>query len=129
MDMTPGTIASPCSGVCQLDPQGLCLGCRRSGREIASAPTVLMAAYPVRGLDINSSYLIYHLLNQQKEKGVAVIYVGEDLDVLLALCDRVIVLSGGRVTGTVDGRTATKEEIGLLMTKAEREGESHVKAE
>ena len=99
------------------------------GREIASAPTVLMAAYPVRGLDINSSYLIYHLLNQQKEKGVAVIYVGEDLDVLLALCDRVIVLSGGRVTGTVDGRTATKEEIGLLMTKAEREGESHVKAE
>ena len=99
------------------------------GREIASAPTVLMAAYPVRGLDINSSYLIYHLLNQQKEKGVAVIYVGEDLDVLLALCDRVIVLSGGRVTGTVDGRTATKEEIGLLMTKAEREDESHVKAE
>ena len=99
------------------------------GREIASAPTVLMAAYPVRGLDINSSYLIYHLLNQQKEKGVAVIYVGEDLDVLLALCDRVIVLSGGRVTGTVDGRTATKEEIGLLMTKAEREGESHVQAE
>ena len=99
------------------------------GREIASAPTVLMAAYPVRGLDINSSYLIYHLLNQQKEKGVAVIYVGEDLDVLLALCDRAIVLSGGRVTGTVDGRTATKEEIGLLMTKAEREGESHVKAE
>ena len=99
------------------------------GREIASAPTVLMVAYPVRGLDINSSYLIYHLLNQQKEKGVAVIYVGEDLDVLLALCDRVIVLSGGRVTGTVDGRTATKEEIGLLMTKAEREGESHVKAE
>ena len=99
------------------------------GREIASAPTVLMAAYPVRGLDINSSYLIYHLLNQQKEKGVAVIYVGEDLDVLLAFCDRVIVLSGGRVTGTVDGRTATKEEIGLLMTKAEREGESHVKAE
>ena len=99
------------------------------GREIASAPTVLMAAYPVRGLDINSSYLIYHLLNQQKEKGVAVIYVGEDLDVLLALCDRVIVLSGGRVTGTVDGRTATKEEIGLLMTKADREGESHVKAE
>ena len=99
------------------------------GREIASAPTVLMAAYPVRGLDINSSYLIYHLLNQQKEKGVAVIYVGEDLDVLLALCDRVIVLSGGRITGTVDGRTATKEEVGLLMTKTEREGESHAKAE
>ena len=96
------------------------------GREIASAPPELMAAYPDRGLDINSSYLIYHLLNQQKEKGVAVIYVGEDLDVLLALCDRVIVLSGGRITGTVDGRTATKEEVGLLMTKTEREGAANV---
>lgn len=88
------------------------------GREIASAPTVLMAAYPVRGLDINSSYTIYRLLNEQKEKGVAVIYVGEDLDVLIELCDKILVLNGGKVTGTVDGRNTTKEEIGLLMTKA-----------
>ena len=89
------------------------------GREISSAPTVLMAAYPVRGLDINSSYMIYNLLNQQKEKGVAVIFVGEDLDVLTELCDRILVIGSGRVTGIVDGRTATKEEIGLLMTKTE----------
>lgn len=88
------------------------------GREIASAPTVLMAAYPVRGLDINSSYTIYNLLNEQKEKGVAVIFVGEDLDVLLALSDRIMVLCGGKVSGVVDARTATKEEIGILMTKA-----------
>ena len=87
------------------------------GREIASAPTVLMAAYPVRGLDINSSYLIYNLLNRQKEEGVAVIFVGEDLDVLMALCDRIMVIGGGRVTGMLDGRSATKEEIGLLMTQ------------
>ncbi|MBQ2719126.1 MAG: ABC transporter ATP-binding protein [Clostridia bacterium] len=87
------------------------------GREISSAPTVLMAAYPVRGLDINSSYLIYNLLNAQKEKGVAVIFVGEDLDVLLELCDRILVIGSGRVTGIVDARTSTKEEIGLLMTK------------
>ena len=87
------------------------------GREIASTPTVLMAAYPVRGLDINSSYLIYNLLNRQKQKGVAVIFVGEDLDVLLELCDRVMVINSGRITGTVDGRTSTKEEVGLLMTK------------
>ncbi len=87
------------------------------GREISSSPTVLMAAYPVRGLDINSSYLIYNLLNEQKEKGVAVIFVGEDLDVLLELCDRIMVISSGRISGTVDARTATKEEIGLLMTK------------
>ena len=88
------------------------------GREIASSPTVLMAAYPVRGLDINSSYMIYNLLNEQKEKGVAVIFVGEDLDVLLELSDRILVIGGGKVTGIVDARTTTKEEIGLLMTKA-----------
>ncbi len=89
------------------------------GREIAASPTVLMAAYPVRGLDINSSYLIYNLLNQQKQRGVAVIFVGEDLDVLLELCDRILVIGSGRVTGIEDGRTATKEQIGLLMTKTE----------
>ena len=87
------------------------------GREIASSPTVLMAAYPVRGLDINSSYLIYNLLNEQKQNGVAVIFVGEDLDILIELCDRIAVLGSGRITGIVDARTATKEEIGLLMTK------------
>lgn len=88
------------------------------GREIAASPTVLMAAYPVRGLDINSSYTIYNLLNAQKENGVAVIFVGEDLDVLLELCDRILVIGGGCVTGIADGRTATKEQIGLMMTKS-----------
>ena len=87
------------------------------GREIAASPTVLMAAYPVRGLDINSSYLIYNLLNEQKEKGVAVIFVGEDLDVLIELCDKIVVMSSGSVSGIVDARTTTKEEIGLMMTK------------
>ena len=86
------------------------------GREIDSTPTVLMTAYPVRGLDINSSYTIYGLLNQQKLKGVSVILVGEDLDVLLELCDRILVLCGGKVSGIVDGRRATKEEVGLYMT-------------
>jgi simple sugar transport system ATP-binding protein len=85
------------------------------GREIAAAPSVLMTAYAVRGLDINTSYAIYRLLNEQKEKGVAVIYVGEDLDVLVELCDRILVLCGGKVSGIVSG--ATKEEVGLLMTK------------
>lgn len=89
------------------------------GREIASAPTVLLTAYAVRGLDINSSYTIYDLINEQKEKGVAVVFVGEDLDVLIELCDRILVLCGGRVSGIVDGRTADKNEIGLLMTKFE----------
>ena len=87
------------------------------GREIALQPKVLMVAYPVRGLDINSSYTIYNLLNQQKDEGVAVIFVGEDLDVLLQLCDRIVVMCSGKVTGVLDARKTTKEEIGLLMTK------------
>lgn len=87
------------------------------GREIAAAPTVLLTAYAVRGLDINSSYTIYDLLNTQKKKGVAVVYVGEDLDVLLELCDRIMVLCAGQMNGIVDGRGATKENIGLLMTR------------
>lgn len=89
------------------------------GREIAASPKLLMAAYPVRGLDINSSYLIYNLLTDQKRNGVAVIFVGEDLDVLVELCDRILVLNSGKITGIVDGRTATKEQVGFLMTKTE----------
>jgi len=85
------------------------------GREIISGPSVLIAAYPVRGLDINSSHIIYDMLNDQKKKGVAVIYIGEDLDVLMELCDRVMVLCGGKVSGIVDPREVTKEEMGLMM--------------
>ena len=87
------------------------------GREISSAPTVLLTAYAVRGLDINSSYTIYDLINQQKKQGVAVIFVGEDLDVLLEISDRILVLCGGEVSGIVDGRTADKNEVGMMMTK------------
>ena len=94
------------------------------GREIAASPVVLMAAYPVRGLDINSSYTIYNLLTKQKEDGVAVIFVGEDLDVLLALCDRIMVVSGGKISGIVDARTAKKDEIGLLMVKSKENEEA-----
>ena len=87
------------------------------GREIASAPSVLMSAYAVRGLDINTSYTIYNLMTEQKMKGVAVIFVGEDLDVLLELCDKILVLCDGRVSGIVDARKTTKEEVGMLMTR------------
>ena len=87
------------------------------GREIATSPSVLMSAYAVRGLDINTSYVIYNLMADQKKKGTAVIFVGEDLDVLIDLCDRILVLCDGKVSGIVDARTASKEDIGLLMTK------------
>ena len=94
------------------------------GREIAQEPSVLMTAYAVRGLDINTSYIIYDLLTEQKMKGVAVVYVGEDLDVLLELADRIMVICGGQVSGIVDTAKTTKEEVGLLMTKFRKEGNS-----
>lgn len=89
------------------------------GREIASNPNLLITAYAVRGLDINSSYTIYSLLNEQKQKGVAVLYIGEDLDVLLELCDRIMVLCRGRVMGIVDAASVTKEQVGLMMAGEE----------
>ena len=96
------------------------------GREIHYNPKVLMVAYPVRGLDINSSFKIYDLLNEQKKKGVAVIFVGEDLDVLMEISDRIMVLCGGTLTGIVDPREVTKEDVGLLMvhTGGEKEVEA-----
>ena len=92
------------------------------GREIAQSPKVLLVAFPTRGVDVNTSHVIYGLLNEQKKKGVAVVCVIEDLDVVLELCDRIAVLCGGRISGVVDGRAATKEGIGLLMTKHEKGG-------
>ena len=99
------------------------------GREIESNPNLLITAYPVRGLDINSSYVIYDLLNQQKEKGVAVMFIGEDLDVLLELCDRILVLCHGRITGLVDAKTVTREQIGLMMTGEMTEEEKQKEAQ
>lgn len=99
------------------------------GREIQVNPSVLITAYPVRGLDIGSSYVIYDALNEQKKRGVGVLFIGEDLDVMLELCDRIMVLCHGKVTGIVNARTVTKEQIGLLMagTKSnERYGEEVV---
>lgn len=91
------------------------------GREIESNPSVLVTAYPVRGLDINSSYTIYDLLNEQKKKGVAVLFIGEDLDVLLQISDRIMVMCHGEATGVVDAKTTTKEELGLMMAGKRRE--------
>jgi len=85
------------------------------GREIDAAPKVLITAYAVRGLDIGASYKIYDLLNEQKSRGVGVLFIGEDIDVLMDLCDRIVVLCGGKLTGIVDPTQVTKEEIGLLM--------------
>jgi len=86
------------------------------GREIKAGPNVIITAYPVRGLDINSSYAIYNILNRQKEQGVGILFVGEDLDVMMALCDKIMVLCHGKVMGVVHAHKTTKEELGLMMT-------------
>lgn len=88
------------------------------GREIKAGPNVIVTAYPVRGLDINSSYAIYNILNEQKQNGVGILFVGEDLDVMIALCDKIMVLCHGKVMGVVHAHKTTKEELGLMMTGA-----------
>ena len=88
------------------------------GREIDANPNVIVTAYPVRGLDINSAYAIYDILNEQKSKGVGILFVGEDLDVMLALCDKILVLCHGEVMGIVHAAKVTKDQLGLMMTGA-----------
>lgn len=123
---TPRTLAQKIVADLEVVTPGLSIPLRRLsggnvqkmlvGREIVGHPSLLLCAYAVRGLDINTSYTIYRLLNEQKREGTAVVYVGEDLDVLLELCDRILVLCAGRVSAIVDARTIRKEEVGLLMT-------------
>jgi len=95
------------------------------GRELDSNPHVLIMAYPVRGLDINTCYTIYDLMNEQKEKEVGILFIGEDLDVLIQLCDRIMVMYNGKITGTVDAKSITKEKLGLLMVGKNGEGEEN----
>ena len=85
------------------------------GREIGTNPSVLITAYPVRGLDVNSSYMIYDVLNQEKEKNTAILFIGEDLDVLLTFCDKIMVLYQGKNMGIIHTKETTKEQIGLMM--------------
>lgn len=86
------------------------------GRELESDPKLLITAYPVRGLDVGATYTIYNLINEEKKRGTAVLYIGEDLDVLIELCDRIMVLSSGQVTGIIQSSKATREKLGLMMT-------------
>ncbi|MBC2582505.1 ABC transporter ATP-binding protein [Clostridium sp. DJ247] len=96
------------------------------GRELSLNPKLIVMAYPVRGLDINTCYTIYNLINEEKKKGTSILFVGEDLDVLIKLCDRIMVLNSGNITGVVDAKEATKEKLGLLMvSNAEKDGDKY----
>ncbi len=85
------------------------------GREIETNPSLIITAYPARGLDIGAAYTVYDLLNEQKQKGVGILFIGEDLDVLMELCDRIVVMCEGKITGIVDAKTVTKEDLGFMM--------------
>ncbi len=85
------------------------------GREIDTHPHILITAYVVRGLDVNSAHLIYDLINEQKKKGIGILFIGEDLDVILQFCDRIIVMCDGEITGEMTNDEASKEEIGRMM--------------
>lgn len=90
------------------------------GREIQEDRKVLVVSYPVRGLDINSSYMVYDLLNKEREKGKAVIFVGEDLDVLMAISDRIMVMCDYGISEIVNPDEVSKNYIGSLMMKKEK---------
>ena len=84
-------------------------------REIDANPRVLLVAQPTRGVDIGAAEYIHRRLIEQRDRGVAVVMVSEDLDEVLAVADRVVVMFEGRVMGVVDAATADRSEIGLMM--------------
>jgi simple sugar transport system ATP-binding protein len=92
------------------------------GRELEREPDFLITAYPTRGLDIGAANFVYEMLNRAKARGIGILFIGEDLDVLMNLCDRISVLHAGHLMGTVDARAVTKERLGLLMTGSLGEG-------
>lgn len=85
------------------------------GRELDSNPDVIIAAYPVRGLDIGTTKAIHNILLEARNKGKAVLLISEDLDELLELSDTIGVLSGGKMQGILNIKEATYEKIGELM--------------
>ena len=96
------------------------------GREIEYNPHIIVTAYATRGLDIGASHVIYDLLNEQKEKGVGILFIGEDLDVLMELTDRIMVMCDGEITGIIDAKKATKEDIGLMMVGGQVENDDQI---
>ncbi len=90
------------------------------GREFSGQPKVLIAASPTRGLDVGAIETVHAYLRQAAADGVAVLLISEDLDEILALADRIVVVYEGELTGEFDPETATVEEIGLAMAGGER---------
>jgi ABC-type uncharacterized transport system ATPase subunit len=84
-------------------------------RELSREPSVLIAAQPTRGVDIGATEYIHALLLEQRQKGIAILLISEDLDEIMALSDRIAVIYEGQIMGIVDASEATPEQLGLLM--------------
>src|SRR5512145_3052121 len=84
-------------------------------RELSREPQVLIASQPTRGVDIGATEYIHQRLLQQREAGIAILLISEDLDEVRSLSDRVAVMYEGRIMGILDRNDATIEQLGLLM--------------
>jgi ABC-type uncharacterized transport system ATPase subunit len=93
-------------------------------RELSREPRVLIAAQPTRGVDIGATEYIHALLLEQRQKGLAILLISEDLDEIMALSDRIAVIYEGQIMGVVDGEKATAEQLGLLMAGVREEAET-----
>jgi len=85
------------------------------GRELSGEPTCIVANQPTRGLDVGSIEFVHQTLIDARDRGVAVLLVSVELDEILALADRILVLFRGRIVGELDAATATEEDVGILM--------------
>ena len=87
------------------------------GRWLLTDPEVLLLDEPTRGIDVGAKYEIYQLIIDLANKGKTVIMVSSEMPELLGVCDRIVVMSGGRVAGEVDAKNTTQEEIMTLAAK------------
>ena len=87
------------------------------GRWLLSEPTVLLLDEPTRGIDVGAKYEIYQLILNLAKQGKSVMMVSSEMPELIGVCDRILVMSGGRLAGEVDAKTTTQEEIMALATK------------
>jgi ABC-type uncharacterized transport system ATPase subunit len=84
-------------------------------RELSGRPEVLLVAQPTRGIDVAASLYIHQRLVAQRDSGTATVIISEDLDEVLTISDRVLVMYEGRIIGSADPRSASREEIGMMM--------------
>ncbi len=85
------------------------------GRELSGDPAFIIANQPTRGLDVGSIEFVHKTLVEERDKGAGILLVSVELDEVMALSDRILILYRGRIQGELDAATATEEEVGILM--------------